>query len=79
MNDSHGNNPRQRGKNGHQHKPYDGPQPVKVPADSVTYGENISRNGKTVWVIRVDGKPDIVAASADEARRKYKDRGRVKC
>ena len=42
----------------------------KVPAESVSLGESISRNGKTVWV-GLDGERVIcVAATADEARRK---------
>lgn len=45
----------------------------KVPADSVPYGESISRNGQTVWVA-LDGERIVCAApSAEEARRKYRD------
>jgi hypothetical protein len=43
----------------------------KVPASSVTHGESISRNGKTVWAA-YDGERFVCAgATADEARRKY--------
>lgn len=44
----------------------------KVPADSVPYGDSISRNGDTVWTA-YDGETLIaVAATADEVRDKYK-------
>jgi hypothetical protein len=49
------------------------PEVRKVPADSVPYGESISRNGQTVWVA-LDGERIVcVAPSAEEARRKYRD------
>lgn len=45
----------------------------KVPADSVPYGESISRNGKHVWCA-YDGDVLIaVAATADEARCQYRE------
>ena len=45
----------------------------KVPASSVPYGESISTNGRTVWVA-LDGERIVcVAATADEARRKFKE------
>ncbi|MGB7554471.1 MAG: hypothetical protein WBM04_08855 [Candidatus Korobacteraceae bacterium] len=45
----------------------------KVPANSVPYGESISRNGRTVW-IAMDGERLVcIAATAVEARRKYRD------
>ena len=44
----------------------------KVPADSVPYGDSISHNGKYVWVA-LDGERVVcVAATADEARRKFR-------
>jgi hypothetical protein len=43
----------------------------KVPADSVPYGESISRNGRTVWAAYHSGKLIAVAATHDEARAKY--------
>lgn len=43
----------------------------KVPADSVPYGDSISRNGRIVWAA-YDGETLVcVAATAPEARRKY--------
>lgn len=45
----------------------------KVPADSVPFGDSISCNGRTVWV-SYDGDTLLaVAATADEARRKFRD------
>jgi hypothetical protein len=53
----------------------------KVPANSVPYGESISRNGLTVW-IAMDGERVVcVAATSAEVRRKYRELmsgGRVK-
>lgn len=44
----------------------------KVPADSVPYGESISRNGRTVWAA-YDGETLVaVGATVPEARRKYR-------
>jgi hypothetical protein len=51
------------------------PKPTirKVPADGVPYGESISRNGRTVWA-GYDGERLVcVAATAPEARRKYRE------
>src|SRR5580700_7867033 len=45
----------------------------KVPADSVPYGDSISRNGRTVWAAYGGDRLVCVAASADEARRKCID------
>jgi YD repeat-containing protein len=46
----------------------------KVPADSVPYGESISNNGRTVWAAYDDsGRLIAVAATAGEARRKYRE------
>lgn len=46
----------------------------KVPADSVPYGSDISRNGKTVWAAFDEvGTLVAVAATAPEARRKYRE------
>lgn len=45
----------------------------KVPADSVPYGSSISRNGRTVWAAYdANGTLVAVAATAPEARRKYR-------
>jgi hypothetical protein len=44
----------------------------KVPADSVPFGESISRNGETVWAA-YDGETLVaVAATADDVLTKYK-------
>ena len=44
----------------------------KVAADSVPYGESISRNGRTV-IAAYDGERLVcAAATAEEARRKYR-------
>jgi hypothetical protein len=45
----------------------------KVPADSVPYGESISRNGRTVWSASDGERLVCVAATAEEARRKYRE------
>ena len=48
------------------------PCPVeKVKADTVPYGEQITRRGGYVYVIREQGNVVAVGATADEARRKY--------
>ena len=44
----------------------------KVPADSVPYGESISRNGRTVWAAYHNDVFVCAAATADEARGKYR-------
>jgi hypothetical protein len=44
----------------------------KVPADSVPYGESISRNGRTVWVAYDGDRLVCIGATAGEARSKYK-------
>ena len=44
----------------------------KLRADSVPYGESISRNGKVVWAAYDGERLVCVAATAGEARRKYK-------
>ena len=44
----------------------------KVPADSVPFGESISRNGRTVWAAYHNNELMAVAESADAARRKYR-------
>ena len=46
------------------------PMVRKVPADSVPYGESISRNGRTVWAAYIGERLVAVAATAEEARRK---------
>jgi hypothetical protein len=45
----------------------------KVPASSVPYGSDISRNGKTVWAAFDGERLVCVAGSAPEARRKYRE------
>jgi hypothetical protein len=45
----------------------------KVPADSVPYGSDISRNGRTVWAAYHADERVAVAATAPEARRKYRE------
>jgi hypothetical protein len=50
----------------------------KVPADSVPYGSSITRNGRTVWAAYDVDKLIAVGATADEARRKFKDLVRSK-
>src|ERR1700722_13753380 len=42
----------------------------KVPADSVPYGDSISRNGRTVHAAYDGERLVCLGASADEARRK---------
>ena len=44
----------------------------KVPADSVRYGESISTRGGCIWCAYSDGKLVVVAATAKEFRRRYK-------
>jgi hypothetical protein len=45
----------------------------KVPADSVPYGESISRNGRTVWAAFHAGEFVCCGATHDEARDQYRD------
>jgi hypothetical protein len=45
----------------------------KVPADSVPYGESISRNGHTVWAGFHGDQFVCCGATHDEARAKYID------
>ncbi len=45
------------------------PVPVKVPADSVPFGSDVSRNGKHAWVIYLDGELLCMGATAKEAKR----------
>jgi len=58
------------------HKPprdEDVPVVRKVPADSVPYGDSISRNGRTVWAAYSDNGVLIGAApTADEARKMWR-------
>jgi len=45
----------------------------KVSADSVPYGSDISRNGRSVWAAyNAAGTLIAVAATSDEVRRKYR-------
>lgn len=69
MNDNHnhGNRTRQR-VTPREHIPV-----VKVPASSVPYGESISRNGRTVCAVYDGDRLVAVGATADEARRKYRE------
>jgi hypothetical protein len=68
MDDSHGNVSRNKPRRVDPHAPV----VRKVPADSVPYGESISRNGRTVYAA-YDGETLIaVAATADEVRAKYR-------
>ena len=47
----------------------------KIDVDSVPYGPNISHNGRTLWgAFDDDGHLACVAATAGEARRKYRER-----
>ena len=45
----------------------------KVPANSVPFGESISRNGRSVWAAYHNDELIAVGATHDEARRKYRD------
>ncbi len=57
------------------HRKQDQRQPTvrKVPVDSVSYGSDISRNGKTVWAAySLDGALVCLGATAEEARAKYR-------
>jgi hypothetical protein len=67
---------------GHSADPHP-PTVRKVPADSVPYGESISRNGRTVFVAFNDaGQLVCVGATSSEVRRKYREalrRGDGKC
>jgi hypothetical protein len=45
----------------------------KVQADSVPYGDSISRNGRTVWAAFHSDQLIAVGATVGEARRKYID------
>lgn len=47
------------------------PTTRKVPANSVPYGDSISRNGRTVWAAFDGGTLVAVAATADEVRGLY--------
>jgi hypothetical protein len=62
---------------GHQKIPVYKPEPKidvrKVPADSVPYGSSISHNGKTVWAAYDGERLVCVAATAPQARRKYRE------
>jgi YD repeat-containing protein len=56
----------------------DPPTVRKVPADSVPFGDYISINGETVWVAYdARGTRIAVAATAEEVRRKYRERKRI--
>ncbi len=56
------------------HGPVHAPVEVhKVPADSVPYGDAITQYGGCVWCAYDDGVLVCVAATAPEARRKYRE------
>lgn len=56
------------------HHPDPNPPTVrKVLANSVPYGESISRNGRTVWVALEGERVICVAASSAEVRRRFYD------
>ena len=67
MTDRHGNVSRTTPR-----KPDVGLTLRKVPADSVPYGDSISRNGVFVWAAYEGDRLVCVAATADEARRRYR-------
>ena len=54
-------------------QPQDVPTLRKVPADSVPYGENISRNGRTVWAAYDGDTLVTVGATSEEVRIKYRE------
>jgi hypothetical protein len=68
MRDSHGN----AGRNKPRRVDPDAPVLRKVPADSVPYGESISGNGRTVIAAYHGERLVCVAATAEEARRRYR-------
>jgi hypothetical protein len=45
----------------------------KVPADSVPFGDSISRNGRTVWAAYHNGELVALGVTRDEARAKYRE------
>jgi hypothetical protein len=45
----------------------------KVSADSVPFGESISRNGHTVWAAYHNGELVAVGTTRDETRTKYRE------
>lgn len=51
------------------------PKPTvrKVPADSVPYGESMSRNGKHVWTAYDGERLIVVGATSTEVRVKYRE------
>ena len=56
------------------HRPDPHPPTVrKVSADSVPYGDSITHNGRTVWAAYDGETLVVVAASAAEARCKYRE------
>jgi hypothetical protein len=58
-----------------KHKRPDEHPPIvrKVPANSMPFGESISRNGRTVWVA-LDGERLVcVGATSFEVRNKYRE------
>jgi hypothetical protein len=72
MEHGHGNRTRPSTPDKHQ------PTVRKVPADRVPFGESISRNGRYVYAAYNPGTEQLVciAATAPEARRKYRERMR---
>src|ERR1700675_484463 len=61
----------QRGKNSNNYRP-DPPELsiVKVDANTVPYGVDISRNGRACWAAYYRGELIAIGYSADDARRK---------
>lgn len=66
---NHGN----RTRTGERKPPQYTPEVRKVRADSVPYGESISRNGRTVWAAYDGERLVAVGATAEEARRKGRE------
>ena len=48
------------------------PTVKKIPADSVPYGRDICTRGDSVWAAYSEGVLICIGATADEARRKYR-------
>jgi hypothetical protein len=66
MDTTHGN------KTGWPHKPDPLLKVRKVPADSVPFGDSISRNGRTVWAAYRADELIAIGATAPEARANYR-------
>jgi len=67
-----GNKNHQRSTKNYPRRPSERIDVRKVPADSVPFGESISRNGRTVWAAYdKDGTLIAIAPTADQARAKF--------